>query len=214
MEQVLLTSAYLGPLNYYGKMLMADEVLIEQHDSYHKQTWRNRCRIMAANGPLDLSVPVVKKSGQKMLMKEVKIDYSTRWQANHWRSLLAAYASSPFFEFYEEDFRPFYEKKWAYLMDYNQDLNDCVCNLLEFSVSVRFSDSFAAVNDAPGDFRFSLSPKIAHESDLHFRSVEYHQIFEEKHGFVPNLSIVDLLFNTGPEANLVLDKSVKPNGQV
>ncbi|MGF7141140.1 WbqC family protein [Roseimarinus sediminis] len=212
MEQVLLTSAYLGPLNYYGKMLMADQVLIEQYDSYHKQTWRNRCRIMAANGPLDLSVPVVKKSGQKMLMKEVEIDYSTRWQANHWRSLLAAYASSPFFEFYEDDFRPFYEKKWSFLIDFNQEINACVCNLLELPVPLGLSDSFVVPEERPGDFRFNISPKSSHEADPLFQPVEYYQIFDEKYGFVPNMSIVDLLFNTGPEALLVLEESVKANG--
>jgi hypothetical protein len=110
MQSILLSTAYLGPVSYFSAISRADKVIIEQFDSYHKQTYRNRCSILGANGPLDLVIPVVKASITKTMVKDVRIDYATRWQSIHWRSLFSAYNSSPFFEYYADAFSPFYSK--------------------------------------------------------------------------------------------------------
>lgn len=206
MEKVILTTAYLGPIQYYTKFLASRNVQIEQYDSYQKQTYRNRCRILGANGPLDLTIPVIKISGEKTLVKDVKIDYSTRWQSNHWRSIVAAYNSSPFFEYLEADFNPFYEKEWKYLIDFNLDLHAVIADIFELQTKVKLTTDF--ISDFEGnDFRTIISPKRT-STDQQFSPQIYSQTFGDKFGFVPNLSIIDLLFNCGSEAEMILDASI------
>ena len=209
MEQAVLPLTYLAPIEYYAIMAGCSHVLIEQYDSYHKQTYRNRCRILGANGPQDLIIPVVKNSGVKTLVKDVEIDYSTRWQANHWRSFFAAYNSSPFFEYYTDEFRPFYEKKWHFLLDYNMQLLDLICELTGIENNVELTTDFLSEYNEIPDYRFSITPKnkeFAENQNSQFNS--YHQTFSEKFGFVPNLSIVDLLFNEGPGSEAIIKKMV------
>ncbi|MBN1924362.1 MAG: WbqC family protein [Prolixibacteraceae bacterium] len=207
METVILSTAYLGPVIYYSAMHNARNVLIEQYDSYIKQTYRNRCTILAANGPQNLVVPVVKTSGQKQMVKDVKIDYSTRWQANHWRSIFSAYNSSPFFQYYCDQLHEFYKNKWKFLIDFNTELMLLMIDELGIECNYALSSSFVKEYSDVSDFRKILTPKTAYRNyGLDYSPVEYSQTFSERFGFVPNLSIIDLLFNTGPGAEEILKK--------
>lgn len=208
MESVILNTTYLGPIQFYARLMRSDAVFIEQFDSYQKQTYRNRCSILGANGVLDLTIPVVKNSGKKTLVKDVRIDYATRWQNNHWRSIFSAYNSSPFFEYYESDFVPFYEKKYPFLIDFNMELQQVIAKALELETTVQLTTDYLPVFNG-ADLRGAITPKQDQAKPaLNFYAYPYTQTFSEKYGFVPNLSIIDLLFNTGPEAEMVLGKSV------
>jgi len=208
MNQAIITSAYLGSVGYYSFLANFDKILIEQYDSYHKQTYRNRCRILAANGPLDLIIPVVKESGHKTLMKDVKIDYATRWQNIHWRSLYSSYNSSPFFEFYSEYFNPFYQEKWEFLFDYNLELMELIMNLLQLPQKYILTEQFIKEYDTYIDLRNEISKKkIAYnEEGIQLKFHRYTQTFADKFEFIPDLSIVDLLFNCGPDSEIILLK--------
>lgn len=198
MENILLSSAYLAPIQYYNEIANAENILIEQYDSYHKQTYRNRCRVLAGNGPIDLIIPIVKNSGVKTLMKDVQIEYLMPWQDKHWRTIISAYNSSPFFEYYRDDLQPFFEKRWKYLIDLNTSLHELILELLELPINVKKTTDF--IKDFEGtDLRNAISPKKNKKSRITDLK-EYTQTFNERFGFVPNLSIIDLLFNVGPEA--------------
>jgi hypothetical protein len=213
MQKVVLATAYLGPIQYYTKFLLFDEVKIEQHETYPKQTFRNRCRIMGANGPLDLTIPVIKVNGNHTMVKDIQIDYSTRWQANHWRSIISAYNSSPFFEYYCADFEFFHTKKFHFLIDFNQQLNEVVLDLLELEHNISLTESYEKNYAEHIDLRNLIHPKPSKELvDDAFASVRYSQTFSEKVDFYPNLSIIDLLFNQGPDSLTVLQKCIVEEG--
>ncbi len=204
MEPILLTTAYLGPVDYYRALARAGAIVVEQFDSYHKQTYRNRCRVLAANGPLDLSIPVIKRSGLKVWVKEVEIDYVTRWQAMHWRSILSAYNSSPFFEYYIDSFEPFYRKQPKFLIDFNLELQNIVFEHLEWDKEIRLTSCYQHDPKQVQDLREAFSPKAMQTKITGDKEIRYTQTFHDKFDFIPNLSIIDLLFNTGPEAGSLL----------
>jgi hypothetical protein len=199
MNTILLSTAYLPPVSYMAKVAFASNVSIEQFDSYHKQTYRNRCRILAANGALNLTIPVVKNSGVKTLVKDVKIDYATAWQSNHWRSILSAYNSSPFLEYYIDDLYPFYHRRFEFLIDFNTQLLETLCELLDLDTTLDLTSDFCKSGEyCMHDFREEFSPKKFRESNV---DEPYTQTFSEKFGFIADLSVVDLLLNVGPLAH-------------
>lgn len=195
---VLLSSAYLGPVSYYQTVASADQVRIEQYDHYHKQTYRNRCRILTSNGVMDLSVPVI-NTGAKMCVKDLRIAYVENWQQVHWRAIASAYNSSPFFEYYRDDFEPFYTRKTEFLIDLNMELMRVVMELIGLKTEVSLTDDYLT-ETSPLDLREAFSPKT--ESTLPLRP--YYQVFDQKFGFVRDMSVLDLLFNMGPESILYL----------
>lgn len=198
----------MGPAHYYARAQQYSEIIIERFDSYQKQTYRNRCVVLGANGPLALSIPVVKLHGEKMLVRDVEIDYATRWQINHWRTINSSYNSSPFFEYYADDFAPFYEKKWRFLIDFNMELHQLIGELIELDTQSILSDDFISQFNGD-DYRSVITPKMQSEkSDAAFKPFQYTQTYSEKFGFVPNLSIIDLLFNRGPETESILRRSI------
>ena len=203
MKPAYLSSTYLGPVQQYCKMYQYPEVRIEAAENYLKQTYRNRCLIAAANGPLSLSIPIVKPDTLKCLTKDIRISDHGNWRHLHWNAISSAYNSSPFFEYYEDDFAPFYEKKYDFLFDFNEELRQMVCNLLDIHPHVVFTTDFET--EVENDFR-RISPK-RDSGDSTFCPKPYYQVFQDKHGFIPNLSIIDLLFNTGNEGILVLRDS-------
>ena len=203
MKPAYLSSTYLGPVQQYCKMYQYPEVRIEAAENYLKQTYRNRCLIAAANGPLSLSIPIVKPDTLKCLAKDIRISDHGNWRHLHWNAISSAYNSSPFFEYYEDDFAPFYEKKYDFLFDFNEELRQMVCNLLDIHPHVVFTTDFET--EVENDFR-GISPK-RESGDSTFCPKPYYQVFQDKHGFIPNLSIIDLLFNTGNEGILVLRDS-------
>lgn len=206
MNPIFLSTAYLAPIQYYSKFLLSDTIYIEQFENYSKQSYRNRCDILAANGRLSLSIPVEKGSSHKKLTRDVRIDHSKAWQHQHWRSIVSAYSSSPFFEFFADDLRPFYKQATKFLLDFNLKIQQVVLEALDLQPVIELTSDFVEPGiAAETDFRFSIHPKAREQKpDARFSPLEYTQVFSEKHGFVPNLSIIDLLFNEGANAEVVL----------
>lgn len=206
---LVFPALYNGPINYYARLLRQQEVMLEQHDSYSKQSYRNRCLVMGPNGVIALSIPVIKRQGSKTRMKDVRIDYDSHWNRIHWKSLVAAYASSPFFEYLSDDLSPFYERRFTFLIDLNHGLMDVALVQLGMEMPVSRSDSFAPITSEQDPRHFIHPKRNLAEADPGFQPERYHQVFSDRHGFQSNLSILDLLFNLGPEAGNYLQGSLK-----
>ena len=204
-SKILLSTAYLAPIQYYTKFLVYDKVIIEAHENFIKQTYRNRCKIYGANGELTLTIPV-KKISTKTKIKELLIDYDTNWRKLHWKSIESAYNSSPFFEYYADDFIPFFTKKYKFLFDLNTDLLNMILNILDINIIPGFTDQYFNSEYLIDDMREKIHPKKRF-NDQKFKIIEYTQVFQLKSGFIPNLSIVDLLFNEGPNSSEILNIS-------
>lgn len=203
MTQPLLSSAYMPPIHFFTAMASSGEVFIEQYDSYCKQTWRNRCLIASESGRLALTVPVVKPSpGQ--VMKDVRISDHGEWRRNHWNALESCYMNSPFFLYYMDDLRPFYDRRWEFLIDYNTEITLKLIELTGIRTKVRLTESYDKVTPYK-DLR-ALAEPSAEPAE---RVRPYWQVFRQKNGFMEGLSVLDLLFNMGPETRLIL-KSAEP----
>ena len=190
----IFSSHYLAPIEYYVHLLNNNNAVIDVYENYVKQSYRNRCHILSPNGIQNLIVPLVKAKKRK-LTKNVTISYDDNWRKIHWKSLESAYRSSPYFEYYEDEFYPFYhDKEYKYLIDLNWDLEQKIISLL--SVDLETSKSTAYIETKENDYRNFFSPKI--KSELQFE--KYIQVFGDRNGFAPNMSILDLLFNEGPNA--------------
>lgn len=196
-DKYLLSTAYFPPVSYISLINSSDKIYIENKENYLKQTYRNRCLILAANGQCALSVPVLEGSFRKTPVNEIRIDYTKRWQQVHLRALISSYKSSPFFEYYFEDIEKVILGKPEYLLDLNMNSLRTVLKLTRISTQVVYTDSFEHVNGEKYDFRYSISPKK--EDPGVFPAKEYYQVFSNKFGFVRGLSILDLIFNTGPD---------------
>jgi hypothetical protein len=198
MKNICLSTAYLAPVEYYSEIAKADSVFIESYDYYSKQTYRNRCLIAAANGPMALSIPVEKAGSEKMLIRDVRISKHNDWQLNHWRSIESAYNSTPFFEYYKDDLFPFYEKEWNYLIDFNLEIQSKILELLNLETIIQLTGEYKnTLDDSVLDLREVIHPKKETQS-VGYNT--YYQVFEQRFGFQPNLSIIDLLFNMGNES--------------
>jgi len=200
MNKVLLSTAYLAPIQYYTKILMYNDVIIEAYENFVKQSYRTRCVIYGANGELSLSIPIT-KNNPKVLTKDIRIDYSTNWRKMHLKSIESAYRSSPFFEFYIDDFIPFYKKEFKFLLDFNTEIQSTVLEHLEIEKNINYTAEYRFAKDLINikDYRENITPK-KNISDPDFVYPQYNQVFSEKHGFKQNLSIIDFLFNEGPNA--------------
>lgn len=198
---IFLASLYLAPIEYYYSLNRCKEAVIEINDNYQKQSYRNRCVISGANGPLTLSIPIVKPDSTKCLMKDILIADHGNWRHLHWNAIVSAYNSTPFFQFYEDDFRPFYERKIKYLHDFNEQLRILICRYTGIEKKISYSKSYEKeALEGICDLRESIHPK--RKSD--FVTAPYYQVFSDKLGFQNNLSILDLLFNMGNESTFYL----------
>lgn len=199
---VLLSTTYFGPVQWYQKLYRADYVLIEQWESFQKQTYRNRCLIATTQGVQTLTVPVERSNSQ--LIKDIRISDHGNWRHLHWNALQSAYGESPFFEYYQDDIRPFFEQRWDYLVDYNEAIINKMCELIDIQPDISRTKEFShASPHTPHstmiDYRSAINPKHP-VSDNDFEPKPYYQVYAVKRGFLPNLSILDLLFNMGPES--------------
>ena len=243
----LLSTTYFGPVQWYQK-LNRHRCIIEQHDNFVKQTYRNRCVIASANGPQTLTVPIERYDGMKCAMRDIRISDHGNWRHLHWQALVSAYGETPFFEYYADDIRPFFEeRRWKYLLDFNLDITHTLCSLLDVRPDLTLSDhyidadeticggggldgaveslgravkgldeaaeSFKRAKGLDGaaesfgsssacssfvDYRDAIRPKHP-LPDAEFEARPYYQVRAQRHGFLPNLSVLDLLFNEGPE---------------
>ena len=265
----LLSTTYFGPVQWYQK-LNRHRCIIEQHDNFVKQTYRNRCVIASANGPQTLTVPIERYDGMKCAMRDIHISDHGNWRHLHWQALVSAYGETPFFEYYADDIRPFFEEhRWKYLLDFNLDITQTLCSLLDVRPDLTLSDHYidadeticgsggldgaaaglseafesfggavkglngaaesfggavkgldgaaesfgGAVKGLDGaaeslgsssacslfvDYRDAIRPKHP-LPDAEFEARPYYQVRAQRHGFLPNLSVLDLLFNEGPE---------------
>jgi hypothetical protein len=187
---------YLPPVNYFSQLYHhRGNILIEREEHLIKQTYRNRAHIYSPDGVLALTVPVIKGSKIHTKVKEVKISYDFKWQRLHWLSLQACYRRSAYFEYYEDGFARFYEDKFDYLFDYNEALLNMLLSMAKIKAEISFTNEYRPVYDDRVDYRHSFSAK----KEIDAVQKPYFQVFEERHGFIKNLSIVDLLFNQGPQ---------------
>ena len=200
--KTVLSSVYAGNLMYYSVLAKSSQVYIDGFENFHKQSYRNRCVISSPNGPLKLIIPIIRIS--KNIVKDVKIDNHQNWRKIHWKSLESSYRSSPYFEFYEEEFKPLYlEKKIEYLLDFNQQLNLVLLRCLNLDTEIIFSDSYIEKEGKINDFRDIIHPSSKPTETV--KKIKYSQVFQESQDFIYNLSVYDLLFNQGPLARQFLD---------
>lgn len=200
----ILPTAYLAPILQMAICMKEEEVLLEVCENFQKQTYRNRTYIYGANGALMLNIPL-EKGRNHTPIKEKEISYEADWRLLHWRSFESAYRSSPFFEFYEDDLRPFYEgQKEKFLIDFNEKLEDKMKELLKLDYRKKEAEIYVTL-PKESDLRSMIHPKkLKWLDDVAFP--EYLQVFADRNGFQKNLSIVDLLFNEGPNAKDYLEK--------
>lgn len=197
-----LSTAYLAPIEYYRVLTHASEVRVEQYDFFQRQTYRNRCHIATSNGLTTLTIPVEKQLSGKTLIRDVRISEHGQWQQQHWRTISAAYSSSPFFEFYADDLLPFYEKKYSFLWDFNTELQQTMFCLLDIQPEIKLTERYFNGEDTGiYDLREMIHPK---KPAISRNFNPYYQVFAERTGFIPNLSILDLLMNMGNESIFVL----------
>ncbi|QNN44327.1 WbqC family protein [Pedobacter roseus] len=198
----ILPLFYLPPVGYFSLLQkLGEDFLIEKHEHLAKQTYRNRASIYSPNGKLDITVPVVKGAKTHTKMKDVRISYDFNWQRLHWLSLESCYRSSAYFEFYEDELSRFYTNKFEFLFDYNFELLEWLNKKLKLNKNFEVTGEYFDDIKPELDFRSIMNPKK--QEDI-VNNKSYYQVFEDKHQFLPNLSIVDLLFNQGPQARLYL----------
>lgn len=212
-SETLLATAYLGNQHYYARLL-GGACRIDLHEHYLKQSYRNRCDILSGNGVMSLVVPVHNRASVKTPVRDIRIDNSKRWQHRHWQALVSAYRSSPYFFHYEDRFAPFYERTYTYLVDLNRALQEMLLGLLGYSGTVPLTDRYEEEVDPQNDWRLGISPKKRLErQDPAFTPPVYYQVFSERFEFVPNLSVVDLLFCEGPASADCLRRAFHPLNQ-
>lgn len=204
VNRVILSTAYLPPVEYISAIYHSEKAEIEQYERYQKQSYRSRCHIYGASGLLPLTIPVSRLNGHYLPIREMKIDYSGKWQQEHWRAIVSAYRTSPFFEYYEDDFAPFYKTvKYENLFDFNLELINLICQLTGINCKLELSSEFNHTYDESllTDLREVIHPKKSpYTPSSKKESGQYFQVFAHKHGFIPNLSSLDLLFNEGPDS--------------
>ena len=214
---VLLSTTYFGPIQWYQKLYRADKVWIECHETFQKQTYRNRCVIATTQGNQALTVPVERSPLSPVItIKDLRISDHGNWRHLHWNAIQSAYGESPFFEYYQDDIRPFFEKRWDFLLDFNEAICEKMCELIDIQPAIYHTEEYIKIPSSLNtqhstlntqhypvlntrDFRDAIQPKHP-AADPDFSPKPYYQVFRQKHGFLPNLSILDLLCNMGPES--------------
>ena len=191
LNNPLLPTAYFGPISYYAILLQHSNCNIELHEYFVKQSIRNRCDIYGANGKLQLTIPKQRKGSNKTIIKEIQISYKQNWQKEHWNAIVSSYNSSPYFEYYKDELQPFFEQEEMLLINFNYKLQSVILKLLQEEKEAKTTNEYL--------HKGNFSDLRNHKWNLE-KQEKYTQVFMEKHGFIANLSILDLLFNLGPES--------------
>lgn len=203
MKTSLLHPMYFGSILQYVAVAQSDTVVFENEDNYQKQTYRNRTYIYGANGKLLLSIPIKHSQKQeRQLYRDVRIENDFQWQILHWKSLETAYRTSPFFEYYEDEFVHLFEKPREFLLDFNYECIQVVLDCLQLDISFSKTTTYHKDSKETIDLRDLVNAKKEKSYPLQ----SYIQVFEDKHGFIPNLSILDLIFNEGTNALTYLER--------
>ncbi|MBJ6366963.1 WbqC family protein [Snuella sedimenti] len=203
---VLIHPTYFPNIAHFVAMVKANHIQFEVEDNFLKQTYRNRTYIYGANGKLALHIPVIHTQKNRQKYKDVKIFNAENWQVTHWKSLLSAYRTSPFFEYYEDELFPLFNCKMDYILDFNLKCFEVICECLQLELNTSKSQTFNKSVENCEDFRYLVNAKKEQQQSFD----AYTQVFDNKHGFIPNLSILDLLFNEGPNALNYLESQVIP----
>ena len=192
LNNSLLSTAYFGPISYYAILLQHSNCNIEHHEHFVKQSIRNRCNIYGANGELQLTIPKQRKGSDKTIIKKIQISYKQNWQKEHWNAIVSSYNSSPYFEYYKDKFLPFFEEEEEVLLiNFNQKLQTVILSILQEEKRIQTTSKYL--------HKGNFTDLRNHNWNLK-KQDRYNQVFMEKHGFIANLSILDLLFNLGPES--------------
>lgn len=212
-KKVVLPCCYLPPISFWSILLNSHNFEIEQHENFVKSTFRNRCEVAGTNGLLKLSVPVLGGKSHRQLFKDTRIANENRWQKIHWQTLCSAYRRSAYFEYYEDKFAPFYHQEFEFLFDFNFQLLALIASLLKIENDLNFTNCFQKTYDnSTLDFRNHF--KSLQENtfgNLKFEAPNYFQCFGERTGFLPNLSVVDILFSEGPHAATKIKQAIGVN---
>ncbi|HPS61890.1 MAG TPA: WbqC family protein [Bacteroidales bacterium] len=198
----LFPTAFLPPVQYMAESARSDTLVIEDFETYRKQTCRNHCEIAGPNGRQILTVPVTKPEGNHTRTRDIRILYDQPWHILHWRSIETAYNNSPFFLFYQDAFRPLFEKRFTFLIDLNQAGMEIILPILNLRVPIAHTLRYEAIPDGSSDLRQKLGTK---HSSASYHFPKYSQVFFPKHPFHPGLSILDTIFNLGPETKEYLN---------
>lgn len=202
MSDLILSTAVFPPIEYFVWMMKAQTVFIEAYENYSKQSYRNRYRILTANGVQVLSIPVEHRKGKPIPIDKVEISYKTPWQRTHWRTIESAYSKSPYFLFYSDELHDFFKYQQPSLFDFNRKILQLIMQLLKITVSWELTSSYQKSYSHSCDLRFELHPKKTSPLEvMGIRFPEYIQVFSTKYAFIPNLSILDLLFCVGPDSS-------------
>ena len=209
MSIILTEFQYFGTVNWYKLLFQFSNIQFEQYETYQKMSFRKRCMIVGSNGLINLSVPLEKGRSQKLLIKDVKISYSENWQEQHWRSIASCYGNSPFFEFYEESLLLLFEIRPTYLIDLNWQTFEWVTKRLKWGAQMERTDQYLPENpNGVFDARNLFKPRYYDQlKDV----VKYQQVFEDRIGFKPNLSVLDLMFCNGPGSKSLLTSNQSNN---
>lgn len=197
---MLLSSAYFPPIQYFSKLFEQQEITLEAYENYQRRSYRNRCRISAANGIITLTVPILKGSTENQAIRDVKISYETNWQRVHYRSIMSAYKHSPYYEFIIDEFIFVWEKHEKYLFDLNLKIIEVILDFSRLTnIKIMLSKNYIDIPNNEPDWRKLIHPRKELMEDKHFRNIPYQQAFSDRYGFQSNLSILDTMFQLGPE---------------
>ena len=194
MIQKLFSIAYFPPIDYLLEMKNADTVFVEAFENYQKQTYRNRATILTGNGLYDLIIPVIRSEAKQI--KEIQIDNSYAWQRHHWKTIESAYNNSPYFLYYRDFFEPFFQKKCAFLFDFNLELLDLLRKLFSIRNTFDLTDTFNLYPKNMQDFRDFFLPK---NRTFRQKQVQYQQVFSDRFNFAENIACIDYLFTSGAD---------------